>query len=184
VAAWTFAAEKFKIPCWALAHAGLCRAGVGGFRRERQRFLGLRGLPTFRAATSIPLALSLSFLAALGGLSILPAGATSPPSPSRGPTLRTAISGLGVGGIEGLLTSLEKTRSRTRPTSPLTCARFAASWCWTQGSCELPTVKPRMRSPYLRSEATSLINSSLMGVHHSHLNADPRGFQANLPDTT
>jgi hypothetical protein len=29
----------------------------------------------------------------------------------------------------------------------LTCARFAASWWWTQGSCELPTVKPRMRRP-------------------------------------
>ena len=75
--------------------------------------------------------------------------------------------------MKGLLTSLEKTPSLTRPTSPLTGPRFAASWCWAQGSCELPTAKPRMRSPYLRSETPSLINSALVGVRHSHLKADP-----------
>jgi hypothetical protein len=167
VAAWTFAPEKFAVPCWALALAGLCRTGVGGFWRERKRQLGLSGLPTFGAATSIPLALSLPFLSPIGGLSILPAGAASPPSPSGGPASGTAISGLGMSGMKRLLTSLEQTRSLTRPTSPLTGARFAASWCWAQGSCELPTAKPRMRSPYLRSEATSLINSALVGVRHT-----------------
>jgi hypothetical protein len=172
VATWTFAAEEFKVPCWALALAGLCRTDVGGFWPERKRWLGLSGLPTFCAATSIPLALSLPFLPAIGGLSILPVGTTSPPSPSRGPASGTAISGLGMGGMKRLLTSLEQTRSLTRPSSPLTGARFAASWWWAQGSCELPTAKPRMRSPYLRSEATSLINSSLVGVRHPHLKAN------------
>jgi hypothetical protein len=169
----TLAAKKFAITRWALALAGLRRAGVGGFRRGREHFLGLSGLPTFGAATSIPLALSLPFLPPIRGLSILPVGASSPPSPSGGPAFGTAISGLGVGGMKGLLTSLEKTPSLTRPTSPLTGPRFAASWCWAQGSCELPTAKPRMRSPYLRSEAPSLINSALVGVRHSHLKADP-----------
>jgi len=167
VAAWTFAPEKLTVPCWALALAGLCRTGVGGFWRDRKRLLGLSSLPAFGAATSIPLALSLPFLSPVRGLSILPAGAASPPSPSRGSALGTAISGLGPGGMKRLLTSLEKTPSLTRPTSPLTRARFAASWCWAQGSCELPTAKPRMRSPYLRSEAPSLINSALVGVHYT-----------------
>ncbi len=184
LATWTFAAEKFQIPCWALALADLCRTGVGGFWRDRKRWLGLSSLPTFRAATSIPLALSLSFLPAIRGLSILPAGATSPPSPSPGPASWTAISGLGMGGMKRLLTSLEQTRSLTRPSSPLTGARNAASWWWAQGSCELPTAKPRMRSPYLRSEAPSLINSALMGVRHSHLKADSRGFEAEPSGTT
>jgi hypothetical protein len=167
VAAWSFAPEKFAVPCWALALAGLCRTGVGGFWRDRKHLVGLSGPPAFGAATSIPLALSLPFVSPVRSLSILPASATSPPSPSGSPTLGTTISGLGMGGMKRLLTSLEQTRSLTRPTSPLTGARFAASWCWAQGSCELPTAKPRMRSPYLRSEATSLINSALVGVRHT-----------------
>ena len=176
--------KKIRNHALALARAGLRRRGVGGFRRGREHFLGLSGLATFGAATSIPLALSLPFLPSIRGLSILPLGESSPPSPSGRPAFGTAISGLGVGGIKGLLTSLEKTPSLTRPTSPLTGPKFAASWCWAQGSCELPTAKPRMRSPYLRSEAPSLINSALVGVRHSHLKADPLGFQANPPDTT
>src|SRR5271157_5539223 len=116
----TLAAKKFAITRWALALAGLRRAGVGGFRRGREHFLGLSGLPTFGAATSIPLALSLPFLPSIRGLSILPVGASSPPSPSGGPAFGTAISALGVGGMKRLLTSLEKTPSLTRPTSPLT----------------------------------------------------------------
>jgi hypothetical protein len=107
VAAWTFAAEKFAVPCWALALAGLCRTGVGGFWRDRKRLLGLSGLPTVGTATSIPPALSLPFLSPVRGLSVVPAGAASPPSPSRGSASGTAVSGLGMGGMKRLFTSLE-----------------------------------------------------------------------------
>ena len=151
---------------------------------DRGARLGRGGLATFGAAASIPLALSLPFLPAIGGLPILPAGAASPPSPSRGPALGTAVSSLGMGGTKRLLASLEKTRSLPRPTSPLTGARFAASWCWAQGSCELPTAKPRMRSPYLRSEAPSRSTQPSWEYVTLHLKTPSAHFLANLPGTT
>jgi len=162
----TLAAKKFAFTRWALTLAGRHRAGAAGFRYRRERGLGLGGLATFRAATPIPPALSLPVLPPIGGLSILPAGASSPPSLCRGPALGAAISGLRVGGTEELLASLEQTPSLARPTSPLTGPGFGASWCWAQGSGELPTAKPRTRSPFLRSEAPFRINSALVGVRH------------------
>ena len=183
-AARTLAAKKFEFACWALTLADLRRTHAGRFRYRRELYLGLGGLPAFRAATSIPLALILPFLPPIRSLAILPAGPSLPPSPSRGLALGATVSGLGVGGTKGLLAAFEQTRSLPRPTSPLTGTRNAASWWWAQGSCELPTAKPRTRSPDLRSEAPSLINSALRGVRHSHLKADPPGFQANPPGTT
>jgi hypothetical protein len=167
VTARPLAAKKCAIPRWALALAGRLRRGAVGLRGSGERVLGGGGLATFGTATAIPPGLSLPFLPAIGGLPIVPAGAAAPPAPSRDPAFGTAISGVGMGGMKGLLTALEQTPSLPRPTSPLTGCRFAASWCWAQGSCQLPTAKPRMRSPYLRSEAPSGINSALVGVRHS-----------------
>ena len=86
-----------------------------------------------------------------------------PPSPSRSPTLGATVSSLGMGGSKRLLASFEQTRSLTRPTSPLTGTRLAASWYWAQGSCELPTAKPRMRSPYAPLRGASSIQLSPRG---------------------
>jgi len=180
----TLAAKKFAFPRWALALAGLGRSRAAGFWCRSQLLLFLGCPAAFRASRSIPVVLSLPFLPPSTGMAIVPAGLPSPPSPSCGPALGTAIAGLRMGGTKELLTSLEQTPSLSRPMSPLTGPGFAASWWWAQGSCELPTAKPRTRSPYLRSEATSWINSALMGVHHSHHKAGSRGFQANQPGTT
>ena len=181
-----FTARKFAIGCWALALAGLWRRRAGEWRCRGEVWLGRDGLATFGgAAASIPLALGLAFLLSVGGLTILAAGASPPPAPSGGSALRAAITGLGVGGMEGLLTSLEQTASLARPTSPLTGGRFAASWCWAQGSCELPTAKPRTRSPST-SAPRRLLGSTRPSWEYAtfQLTADPRGFQAAPTGTT
>jgi hypothetical protein len=49
---------------------------------------------------------------------------------------------------------------------------------------ELPTAKPRARSPLLRSEAPSPITSDVRGVRHFQLTADRPGLQGPLPGTT
>jgi hypothetical protein len=134
-AARTLAAQKIEFTCWALTLAGLRRTRAGGFQCRSQRWLDLGGLPMFRALTSIPPALRPSFVPSIGGLTILPAGAPSPPSPSRGTALGATVSGLGMGGVKELLTSLEQTTSLSRPMSPLTATGIAASWSWAQGSC-------------------------------------------------
>jgi hypothetical protein len=167
VTAGTIAAKKFGIPGWALTLAGLRRARAARIRCRREHFLGSGGLPTFRAATSPPPALSLPVFPSLGGLPVLPAGAPLPPAPRGGPALRAAIASLGMGGMKGLLASLEETPSLPRPTRPLTGPGIAASWCRAQGSGELPTAKPRARSPYLRPEAPFRIDSALVGVRDS-----------------
>jgi hypothetical protein len=161
----TRAAKKFEFTPWALTLAGLRFAPAGRFRCHRECLLGR--LPTFGAPTAIPLALSLAVCPSLERLAILPAGTSAPPSPSGRSALRAAIAGLGVGGPKPLLTPLEKTTPVTRPTGPLTGSRFAATWFWAQGSCELPTAKPRRRSPSLRSEVPLAINSALVAVRHS-----------------
>ena len=122
------------------AHEVSGPAGVGG--------LGLGRPPALGAATAVPPALGLAFLLAVGRLPILPAGLPSPPPPRRRAALGATVPGLGVGGSKELLAPLEQTPSLSRPTSPLTGPRFAASWMWAQGSGELPTAKPRTRSPY------------------------------------
>ncbi len=109
--------------------------------------LGLGRTPPLGAATAVPPALGLAFLLAVGGLPVLPAGPSSPPPPCRRAALGATVPGLGMGRPKGLLAPLEQTPPLSRPTSPLTGPRFAASWSWAQGSCELPTAKPRTRSP-------------------------------------
>src|SRR5947209_6188789 len=108
----------------------------GGSRGGGAAWAGLR-----------PPALGAALLLAVGGPAILPAGLPSPPPPGRGATLRATIPGLGVGRSEELLAPLEQTAPLSRPTGPLTGAGLAASLEWAQGSCELPTAKPRVRSP-------------------------------------
>jgi hypothetical protein len=109
--------------------------------------LDVRCLTAFCAAASILPALGLAFQPTLEGLPILSTGAPSSPAPRCSPTLAATIASLGMGGAKRLLASFEETPSLTRATSPLTGSRVAASWFWAQGSCELPTAKPRMRSP-------------------------------------
>ena len=135
--------------CWALTLAGL-------------RVDTCRRIPTSRegAASGLrrPAGVRRSDIDTAGfgpGVSRRPSGVwrycrlarLSSPSPSCSPALEATVSSLGVGGSKRLLASFEQTRSLTRPTSPLTGTRLAASWSWAQGSCELPTAKPRMRSP-------------------------------------
>src|SRR5579859_1266215 len=100
------------------------------------------------AATPIPAALLPAFLLAVGCLAVLPAGAPLPPPPCRRATLGATVPSLRMGRSKGLLASLEQTPPLSRPTSPLTEPRLAASLKWAQGSCELPTAKPWVRSPY------------------------------------
>ena len=149
IAAGTIAAKKFGLDGWALTLAPQSRTRARRVRRRGERFLGLGGCcpTTLGTATAIPLALGLTFFPTFGSLLILPAGSSSPPSPSLGSALGATVSGLGVGGSKGLLASLEQTSSLARPTSPLTGARIAAVWIWAQGSGELPTAKPRTRGP-------------------------------------
>jgi hypothetical protein len=148
-AARTVAAEKRRSLCWALTLAQGGRASARGVRCRGERCLGLGCccLTTLSTATAIPLALGLTFLPPVGSLLILPAGSSSTPFPSLGSALGATVSGLGVSGSKEPLASLEQTMSLARPTSPLTGARIAASWIWAQGSCELPTAKPRTRGP-------------------------------------
>ena len=89
--------KKIRNHALALALAGLRRAGVGGFRRGREHFLGLSGLATFGAATAIPLALSLPFLPSIRGLSILPAWRIFAAIAERRPGIRGCNIGLGGG---------------------------------------------------------------------------------------
>jgi hypothetical protein len=131
---------------WALTLAlrsQILRGRVGVVRLGRRDF----GVPALGAAAPIALVLGLSPGAAVGGLTIALGGASLPPPPRRGLALGATVSGLGVGGSKALRASLEQTLSLAGPMSPLTGARIAARWRWAQGSCELPTAKPRTRGP-------------------------------------
>jgi hypothetical protein len=138
----TVAAEKSGFVRWALALAGrrqgLRTRGVGRLNSGRTPPLG--------AATPVAAALAPAFLLAVGGLSVLPRGSPSPPPPCRRAALGATVTGLGVGRPERPLAPLEQTPPRPGPTSPLTGTKGAASVEWAQGSGELPTAKPRVRS--------------------------------------
>ena len=76
---------------------------------------------------------------------LLPAGTPASPATSGRAALRATVPGLGMGGTEALLASLEEALSWSRPTCPLTGPSLAASLMLAQGSCELPPAKPRTR---------------------------------------
>jgi hypothetical protein len=176
------AGKKFGIGRWALA---LAPSVVALARRVRA--LGGRGPggpPALGAATAVPPALGLAVHAALGGPPILAAGPPPPPSPGGGTALGATLSGLGVGGSEGLLASLEETAPPSGPARPLTGPGIAASWSRAQGSCELPAAKPRMRSPDLRSGAFLESTRPSWEYVTPQLRPARRGFQVTRPGTT
>jgi hypothetical protein len=142
----TIAPEKSGFVGCALALAGGCRVCARGVRPRGNGRLGLSHTPLLGAATAIPPALVAAFLLAVGRLSVLPAGPSPPPPPCRRAALGATIAGLGMCRPEGFLAPLEQTPSLSGPTSPLTGSRCAASLGWAQGSGELPTAKPRVRS--------------------------------------
>jgi hypothetical protein len=143
----TVAAKKSEIVRWALALGRRLRTRARDVRPGWVGRVGFSLAPTLGAATPVPPALVAAFLLAVGRLSILSAGLPPPPTTGRRAALGATVPGLGMGGSEGLLTSLEQTAPLSRPTSLLTRPRLAASLEWAQGSGELPTAKPRARSP-------------------------------------
>jgi hypothetical protein len=154
----TIAAKKSGIVRWALTLASRLRAFARGVRLRGIGRLSLSRTPALRAATPITPALIPSFLLTVARPTILLTGLPLPPPMRRRAALGTTVSSLRVGRSEELLASLEQTLPLSRPTSPLTGAREAASLKWAQGSSELPTAKPRGRCP-LRSAPRRLFSS-------------------------
>ena len=127
------------------SHCGIAHGhGVSGVAGSRC-FCCRRLLPLL-TPRPVPLTLSLAFFPTVGGSPILPAGTPASPATSGRAALRATVPGLGMGGTKVLLASLEETWSLPRPTCPLTGPSLAACLMWAQGSCELPTAKPRTRS--------------------------------------
>ena len=143
--AGTIAAKKFGSRCWALALARLLRTLGRRVRRRRSTGLGCRCPQAFGPTRPVLAVLSLPFCPTVGSPPILLAGPSSPPESSLGATLRATVSGLGMCGLKGFLAALEQTVSLPRLTCPLTGTSLVASLMWAQGSCELPTAKPRTR---------------------------------------
>jgi hypothetical protein len=138
--------------------------GIG--RRGVCRFLVGRVLGTLGAATAIPPRLGLAVLATVGRLSVTLPRASSSPQAGGGLAFRAAIPRLRMGWPKGFFTPFQETLSLARPRSPLTGPSRAASWRWAQGSCELPTAKPRTWSSLLRSEAPLFRRSAFVARHH------------------
>ena len=152
----TIAAKKSGFRGWALA---LARLDIRCTLRARRRLkAGLSCLCSlaFSAPGPVVPVLRPAFLSTVDGLPILLAGSSSPPALGCSPALGTAVSSLGTCWTKRFLAALEQTQPLPRLSCPLTDARLAASLMWAQGSCELPTAKPRMRSLRLRSEAPCL----------------------------
>jgi hypothetical protein len=134
VASRSIAARKFGIGRWALTLAPSVVAPGRRIRPLGRRGLGPGGPPAPGAATAVPPALGLTVHAALGGAAVLPAGPPPPPSAGGGAALGATVSGLGVGGSEELLASLEETAPPSGPARPLTGPVLAANVVWAQGS--------------------------------------------------
>ena len=132
------AEKKSRFGGWALTLAGGCHVGARGIRPLGNGRLGLGGTPPRGAATAVPATLVPAFLLAVGGPPVLPAGPPAPPSPCRRAALGATVPGLGVGGSKELLAPFEQTPPLSRPTSPLTGSRQAASLEWAQGSANFP----------------------------------------------
>ena len=147
------AAKKFRFRVWALALARLLCAGAGPVRRWRGAGLGGQA---FGATRPVLPALGLTFFSTVGGTPIALAGSSSPPALGCSAAFGTTVSSLGRSGTKGFLAALEQTEPLPGPTCPLTGSWLAASLMWAQGSCELPTAKPRTRRLSLRSEAPCL----------------------------
>jgi hypothetical protein len=181
----TVAAKKSGIVAWALALGRRRCTSARGIRLRGVRCRGFCGLPALGAATPVTLALRLAFLLTVGGLTVLPAGPPSPPATSRRAALGATVPSLRVGGSKALLAPLEQTTSLSGPTSPLTSPGIAASWIRAQGSGELPTAKPRTRSPLC--SAPRRLHSPLRpswpipSLHHK---ADRSDFQATPAGAT
>jgi hypothetical protein len=141
----TIAAKKSGFRGWALALARLDGALARRARRRARAGLSYLCSPVFGATRPILSVLGLAFLSTVGGLPILLAGSPSPPASSFCAALRATVSSLGMCGVKGFLAALEQTEPLPRLTCPLTGPRLAASLMWAQGSCELPTAKPRTR---------------------------------------
>jgi hypothetical protein len=145
----TIAARKIGICRWALALARRYYSLARRIGRRGEARLSGRCPQALGATRPVLPALSLAFFPTVGGLPILSAGTSASPATSGGAALRATVSGLGMGGTKVLLASLEQARSlprpRPKPTRPLTGPSLAASLMWAQGSCELPTAKPRTR---------------------------------------
>jgi hypothetical protein len=168
------AGEKSGFVGCALALAGhghrIGPWGVGRLSPGRTPLLG--------AATAVPPALVPAFLLAVGGVPVLPRGTSSPPPPCRRAAFGATVTGLGVGRPEWLLAPLEQTPPLSGPTSPLTNSRPAASVEWAQGSGELPTARPRVRSP-LHSAPRRLVSSDRPSwpIPSLYPTADPPAIQ-------
>ena len=142
----TVAARKIRIRRWALALPLRHCTWARGVRRGRSRCFCCRRLLPLLTPRPVPLTLSLAFFPTVGGSPILPAGTPTSPATSGRAALRATVPGLRMGGTKVLLASLEEAWSLPRPTCPLTGPSLAACLMWAQGSCELPTAKPRTRS--------------------------------------
>jgi len=180
----TIAAKKFGIGRWALTLAPWVVAPARRGRALGKRGLGTGGPPALGAATAVPPALGLAVHPALGAPAVLPAGPPPPPSAGGGAALGATVSSLGVGGSEELLATLEETAPLSGPARPLTGPGIAASWSLAQGSGELPTAKPRMRSPDLRSEAVFASTRPSCEYVIPQFRPARRDFQATRPGTT
>lgn len=152
----TVAGKKSEIVSWALALARRYVALARGVRPCGIISPGLGRTPLLGAATAVTPALSPAFLLAVARPPVLPAGPPSPPATSRRAARGATVPRLRAGGSKGFLAPLEQTTSLSRLMSPLTRPRFVASLVRAQGSCELPTAKPRTRRLSLRSEAPCL----------------------------
>ena len=84
-------------------------------------------------------------------------------------------------GTEGFLAALEQTQPLPRLTCPLTGSRLAASLMWAQGSCELPTAKPRMRGPNYPAPRR-LNDRSAVLTEFETISLSPNGQITNRPD--
>jgi hypothetical protein len=163
----TIATKKSGIRCWALALAQLHSTLARRLRRRRKACLGCRCPLAFGATRPVLTVLGLAFFSTVGGPPILLTGTSSPPATSFGAALGTTVPGLGMFGVKGFLAILEQAVALPRLTStssPLNGSSSAASLMWDQGSCELPTAKPRTRRSFAPLPQTILRFSRFMFV--------------------
>jgi len=146
-AAGAIAAKKSGFRGWALALARSNMRRVVRVRRRLRAVLNSLCSLAFSAPGPILPVLDLAFLSTVAGLPVPFAGSPAPPPSGCGPTLGAAVPSLGTCGKEVSLAALEQTQPLPRLSCPLTGSRLAASLMWAQGSCELPTAKPRTRGP-------------------------------------